>query len=179
MKYLSMQERVNFVNTVVDNATQDGVYIPALLDIYFRIQFMVDVFDFDISKYKPEQYPEIAYGKLYTSVVSKDGATQLSSLFDACKEEAAMRREYAIGLVNYNKKSSADELIDVIIDYFKKMEENIGDVDINKLSNMVNLISKLDVNSVAGKIAAGKEKAISFEKVKKEAVKNGRKKQPH
>ena len=33
MKYLNMQERVDFVNAVVDNATQDGVYLPALLSI--------------------------------------------------------------------------------------------------------------------------------------------------
>ncbi len=154
MKYLNMQERVDFVNAVVDNATQDGVYIPALLDIYFRIQVLMDICGVDFDKIKPEDYARVAYEDFFEKYDMDDTSDeQLTGLKEACKAEAKRRDDQILALMLYQKKSAADELFETLNDYLVKAERSLDGVDLKKLSDSLGKLGTLNKEEVTKQAA--------------------------
>lgn len=154
MKYLNMQERVDFVNAVVDNATQDGVYIPALLDIYFRIQVLMDICGVDFDKIKPEYYARVAYEDFFEKYDMDDTSDeQLTGLKEACKAEAKRRDDQILALMLYQKKSAADELFETLNDYLMKAERSLDGVDLKKLSDSLGKLGTLNKEEVTKQAA--------------------------
>ena len=154
MKYLNMQERVDFVNAVVDNATQDGVYIPALLDIYFRIQVLMDICGVDFDKIKPEDYARVAYEYFFEKYDMDDTSDeQLTGLKEACKAEATRRDDQILALMLYQKKSAADELFETLNDYLMKAERSLDGVDLKKLSDSLGKLGTLNKEEVTKQAA--------------------------
>lgn len=165
MKYLNMQERVDFVNAVVDNATQDGVYIPALLDIYFRIQVLIDICGVDFDKIPQEDYARVAYEDFFEKYDMDDTSDeQLTGLKDACKAEAKQRDEQILALMLYQKKSAADELFETLNDYLVKAENSLDGVDLKKLSDNLGKLGSLNKEEVTEK--AAELIAVDFQKDK-------------
>lgn len=154
MKYLNMQERVDFVNAVVDNATQDGVYIPALLDIYFRIQVLMDICGVDFDKIKPEDYARVVYEDFFEKYDMDDTSDeQLTGLKEACKAEAKRRDDQILALMLYQKKSAADELFETLNDYLMKAERSLDGVDLKKLSDSLGKLGTLNKEEVTKQAA--------------------------
>ena len=159
MKYLNMQERVDFVNAVVDNATQDGIFIPALLDIYFRIQVLIDICGVDFDKIPQEDYARVAYED-FSQKYNMDECydDQLYSLEDACKAEAKRRDDQMLAYLIMNKSSSADDLFRSVAGYLDKASEQIGDIDFEQILAALGKFDKIDSNAVAKEIL--KEKYV-------------------
>ena len=154
MKYLNMQERVDFVNAVVDNATQDGVYLPALLDIYFRIQVLIDICGVDFDKISPDDYAREAYENFFEKYDMDDTSDeQLTGLKEACKAEAKRRDDQMLALMLYQKKSSADELFDTLNDYLTKASESLESVDLKTLSESLGKLGAMDKEEISKKAA--------------------------
>lgn len=154
MKYLNMQERVDFVNAVVDNATQDGVYLPALLDIYFRIQVLIDICGVDFDKISPDDYAREAYENFFEKYDMDDTSDeQLTGLKEACKAEAKRRDDQMLALMLYQKKSSADELFDTLNDYLTKASESLEGVDLKTLSESLGKLGAMDKEEISKKAA--------------------------
>lgn len=154
MKYLNMQERVDFVNAVVDNATQDGVYLPALLDIYFRIQVLIDICGVDFDKISPDDYAREAYENFFEKYDMDDTSDeQLTGLKEACKAEAKRRDDQMLALMLYQKKSSADELFDTLNDYLTKASESLEGVDLKTFSESLGKLGAMDKEEISKKAA--------------------------
>ena len=154
MKYLNMQERVDFVNAVVDNATQDGVYLPALLDIYFRIQVLIDICGVDFDKISPDDYAREAYENFFEKYDMDDTSDeQLTGLKVACKAEAKRRDDQMLALMLYQKKSSADELFDTLNDYLIKASESLEGVDLKTLGESLGKLGAMDKEEISKKAA--------------------------
>lgn len=154
MKYLNMQERVDFVNAVVDNATQDGVYLPALLDIYFRIQVLIDICGVDFDKISPDDYAREAYKNFFEKYDMDDTSDeQLTGLKEACKAEAKRRDDQMLALMLYQKKSSADELFDTLNDYLTKASESLEGVDLKTFSESLGKLGAMDKEEISKKAA--------------------------
>lgn len=154
MKYLNMQERVDFVNAVVDNATQDGVYLPALLDIYFRIQVLIDICGVDFDKISPDDYAREAYENFFEKYDMDDTSDeQLTGLKEACKAEAKRRDDQMLALMLYRKKSGADELFDTLNDYLTKASESLEGVDLKALSESLGKLGAMDKEEISKKAA--------------------------
>lgn len=150
MKYLNMQERVDFVNAVVDNATQDGVYLPALLDIYFRIQVLIDICGVDFDKISPDDYAREAYENFFEKYDMDDTSDeQLTGLKEACKAEAKRRDDQMLALMLYQKKSGADELFDTLNDYLTKASESLEGVDLKTLSESLSKLGTMDKEEIS------------------------------
>lgn len=165
MKYLNMQERVDFVNAVVDNATQDGVYLPALLDIYFRIQVLIDICGVDFDKISPDDYAREAYENFFEKYDMDDTSDeQLTGLKEACKAEAKRRDDQMLALMLYQKKSSADELFDTLNDYLTKASESLEGVDLKTLSESLGKLGAMDKEEISKK--AAELIAVDFNKSK-------------
>lgn len=159
MKYLNMQERVDFVNAVVDNATQDGIFIPALLDIYFRIQVLIDICGVDFDKIPQEDYARVAYEDFFEKYEMDDTSDeQLTGLKDACKAEAKRRDNQMLAYLIMNKSSSADDLLGSVANYLGKASEQIGDIDFEQILAALGKFDKIDSNAVAKEIL--KEKYV-------------------
>lgn len=154
MKYLNMQERVDFVNAVVDNATQDGVYLPALLDIYFRIQVLIDICGVDFDKISRDDYAREAYENFFEKYDMDDTSDeQLTGLKEACKAEAKRRDDQMLALMLYRKKSGADELFDTLNDYLTKASESLEGVDLKALSESLGKLGAMDKEEISKKAA--------------------------
>lgn len=154
MKYLNMQERVDFVNAVIDNATQDGVYLPALLDIYFRIQVLIDICGVDFDKISPDDYAREAYENFFEKYDMDDTSDeQLTGLKEACKAEAKRRDDQMLALMLYKKKSGADELFDTLNDYLTKASESLEGVDLKTLSESIGKLGAMDKEEISKKAA--------------------------
>lgn len=154
MKYLNMQERVDFVNAVVDNATQDGVYLPALLDIYFRIQVLIDICGVDFDKISPDDYAREAYENFFEKYDMDDTSDeQLTGLKEACKAEAKRRDDQMLALMLYQKKSGEDELFDTLNDYLTKASESLEGVDLKTLSESLGKLGAMDKEEISKKAA--------------------------
>ena len=154
MKYLNMQERVDFVNAVVDNATQDGVYLPALLDIYFRIQVLIDICGVNFDKISPDDYAREAYENFFEKYDMDDTSDeQLTGLKEACKAEAKRRDDQMLALMLYQKKSSADELFDTLNDYLTKASESLEGVDLKTFSESLGKLGAMDKEEISKKAA--------------------------
>lgn len=154
MKYLNMQERVDFVNRVVENATQDGVFVPALLDIYFRIQALIDIFGVDFDKIDEKDYAYIAYEDSFTKYdMDATGDEQLIGLKEACLEEAKRRENQMLAFMLYQKKSSADELFDALREYLEKAENQLDGVDLKQMADVLGKINAIDKEELAKEVA--------------------------
>lgn len=165
MKYLNMQERVDFVNAVVDNATQDGTFIPALLDIYFRIQVLIDICGVDFDKIPQEDYARVAYEDFFEKYEMDDTSDeQLTGLKEACKAEAKRRDDQMLAYLLYQKKSAADELFETLNNYLLKAEKSLDGVDLKELTESLGKLGSLDKEEVAKKTA--ELIAVDFQKNK-------------
>lgn len=165
MKYLNMQERVDFVNAVVDNATQDGVYIPALLDIYFRIQVLIDICGVDFDKIPQEDYARVAYADFLQKYnMDECYDEQLYGLKEACKAEAKRRDNQMLAYLLYQKKSAADELFETLNNYLVKAEQSLDGVDLKELTENIGKLGSLNKEEVTKKTA--ELIAVDFQKNK-------------
>ena len=61
MKYLTLQERVDFVNEVIQLCTVSGEYQPALFDLIFRVVARKYYLGTDYSNIPQSEWPEFAY----------------------------------------------------------------------------------------------------------------------
>lgn len=154
MKYLNVQERVDFVNHVVDNATQDGIFIPALLDMYFRIQVLIDICDVDFDKIPEEKYAYVAYEDFFTVYdMDATGDEQLISLKEACMGEAKRRENQMLVYMLYQKKSGADELFDALKEYLEKASAQLDGVDLKQMADALGKIGAIDKEELTKEVA--------------------------
>ena len=155
-KNIIVQERVDFVNFVVDTCTVDSRYVPALFDFAWRAGV--------VKFFAPEAWEHLGgQDDICDFVYSRDGieivehpdiAEVTAGLYEACQEEIKNRREEY--MVVYQSVAHPDPM-DRIADAFEEIAgamKGLNDPDM-----LVGLV---------GKKAAPAGKAVPLELAKKE-----------
>lgn len=157
MKILNFQERVNFVSDVIDmcnitiNDSNEKVYHSAMFDVAFRFNVIKYFIDPKIDETVAENLCDVVYG--YDIDENIFSTPQIAGLKAACKSEISRSHQEFLTYAIMNKPNSFDELVDYIKEWFDSMSENFKNIDVDKLMDAVNKISKLDKQDVALKIA--------------------------
>ena len=160
-KNITVQERVDFVNFVVDTCTVDSRYVPALFDFAWRAGV--------VKFFAPEAWEHLGdQDSVCDFVYSRDGfeivededmAEVTAGLYEACQEEVKNRREEY--MVVYQSVAHPDPM-DRIAEAFEEIAgamKGLNDPDM-----LVEIAKKA---GLAGKSAAHKE-PVKLELAKKE-----------
>ena len=171
MKILNIQERVEFVEDVVDmcnvaiNDEGDEVYHPAMFDIAFIANVLKYFCEIDLSKIDVDDLCEFCYGCLDdpgNEINTFWYSDQIDSLREACKEAIDHNHKEYLTVALLNKKDRIDELVEFIESWLEGIEDKLKDVDVkklittaNKMANVANDTHKKD--NVALKVVKGKK----------------------
>lgn len=160
-KNITVQERVDFVNFVVDTCTVDSCYVPALFDFAWRVGV--------VKFFAPEALEHLGdQDDICDFVYSRDGieivehpdiAEVTAGLYEACQEEIKNRREEY--MVVYQSVAHPDPM-DRIAEAFEEIAgamKGLNDPDM-----LVEIAKKA---GLVGKPAAHKE-PVKLELAKKE-----------
>lgn len=160
-KNITVQERVDFVNFVVDTCTVDSRYVPALFDFAWRAG-VVKFFAPEIWEHLGEQDDicDFVYSRDGIEIVEHpDIAEVTAGLYGACEEEIKNRREEY--MVVYQSVAHPDPM-ERIADAFEEIAgamKGLNDPDM-----LVEIAKKA---GLVGKPAAHKE-PVKLELAKKE-----------
>lgn len=157
MKFLSLQQRVDFVYEVVKMTTVDGVYHPALFDIIFRLVALKYFADTDYSELPQDEWAKTAYDD-WDRLFRASGCTQvecnqIESMREACEEQIKIEHEDALVFAQLNKKDALAELLALVEQYLKKSEEQLDGVNLNDLIAAAKTLTAVDKEAVALEIA--------------------------
>lgn len=175
MKILNFQERVDFVenvvnmcNVLVDDNGND-IFHPAIFDVAFRIYILKYFFDVDIEDMDVNALCELAYSEKYTKQL-EDGEfdevvifnNQADSLKDACMIKIEQMHQEKMNNAILNKKDKLDELMDIIENWLNSMKDKLEGVDVNELTEAANKIVAMGNNqaqkdAIALKVVKGKK----------------------
>lgn len=134
---ISVQDRINFVNFVVDSCEVDGKHCHALFDLMWRtavITWFVDSEGEDgihLESMTQDQICDFVYSFEGISIVEDpDIAEVLSGLYEACENEIKDRREEH--MVVYEELTRTDPLDRVAV-AFEKIAQAIGSMNDPKI----------------------------------------------
>lgn len=184
MKVLNFQERVDFVNKVVDICTIEGEFRPALFDVAYRMMVLEYFADVRFDPEQQDEWPIIVFEDWGRYNYEMRGLEeQLSGLREACLEEvklASTRNQTAILM---SREGWIDELVNSVSDYLEKAAAQLEDFDPKALAKTVKQLNKIDKDLMAVNAAKAKAEVEEFEKENapakeptQPAVKKGRKK---
>lgn len=147
---LTLGERIQFVNEVVNLSKHDGEYDPALYDYAFRIVALAYFTDTDVNALNQEQLSDLAFAPETTKMMN-EGARKyiLGTLNKACREKIEIERQQYLALYEAAAKNQPwNEIVQMIgevVDQFNK-QLNVKD--------MIKTISEENAkNTVASKPA--------------------------
>lgn len=163
MKILTMQERVNFVDDVLEacniqiNDNEDTLYHPVTFDVVFKAYVLKYFFDVDLSKYDQDELCEVVYGNEFCEQIDKIYySDQVDSLKVACLSQIDRSHKEYLTFALLSKKDRLDEFIDFIEDWLERVEKNLKNVDAKQLVKSVDKIASIvknDNDTVAKKVA--------------------------
>lgn len=167
-KNISVQDRVDFVNFVVNSCEIDGRHVHALFDFVWRTAVVMWFTDALSGEYTQDEMCDYVYSKEGIDIVNDpDIAEVLSGLYEACTNEIKDRREEF--MVIFKDMSHPDPL-DRIAVSFDEISKTIKTV--NDPAVLIDIAKKA---GLTGKKSAGKkpkkqsrEGTIDFSELKKE-----------
>ena len=170
-KNITVQERVDFVNLVVDTCTVDARHVPALFDYAWRAAV--------VKYFAPEAWEHLGdQDSICDFVYSADGidivndldiAEVTSGLYEACQEEIKNRREEY--MVVYSNVAHPDPL-DRIAEAFEEISSAVGTIvdpeTMVEIAKKAGLVGKEDKPGKATRKAVPAKKPIKLEIARKE-----------
>lgn len=122
---ITLAERVAFTNSVIETATVNNSYEPALYDFAFRINAVIFFSDTKVAGADNEALNAIAYSDMADELLygDKQRKAVLTSLDKACKEKIHYQREEQMAIyssvVNPDPVSRLVDLLQEIVDSVK------------------------------------------------------------
>lgn len=176
---LTLEERIQFVNGVVDLSERDGIYDPALYDYAFRITAVIFFTDVNTKDMNQDQLSDLAFSEETSDMLNEIPRKYiLSTLNKACREKIEFERQKylaAFEAVARNKPfedlmNLANEVLTGIGDQFdmnkmieKIAEENLkkpvekDDYSIKTPEGMLDGVPSIDMAELIPAAAEGKE----------------------
>lgn len=153
MKILTMQERVDFVEDVLEacniqiNDDEDELYHPVTFDVVFKAYVLKYFFGVDLSKYNQDELCEIVYGNEFCEQIDKAYySDQIDSLKAACLAQIDRSHKEYLTLALLSKKDRLDEFVDFLEDWLEKVEKNFKNIDAKQLVKSVDKIASIVKN---------------------------------
>ena len=129
---LTLKERVDFVNDVVDLASPNGVYEPALYDYALRIAAVAYFTDTNVNELNGEQLSDLAFSG-ETTMMMNEGPRKyiLDTLNKACREKIEIdRQKYLAAFEAAAKNQPFTELLQLATEVLNGIGEQF---DMNKM----------------------------------------------
>lgn len=165
-KILTMQDRVNFVEDVLEacnveiNNNGDKTYHPAVFDVVFKAYVLKYFVGVDLSNLSQDDLCELVYSQEYQEKLDNlIWIEQVDSLKDACLAQIERSHNEYLTVALLNKKDRLDELVDYLENWLDDMSEKFKNVDAKKLVASVDKIAKIaknDNDTVAKKTVKAK-----------------------
>ena len=143
MNNLTLKERMDFVDGVVDLAKTGGQYDPALYDYAFRITAVVYFSDATVKGMNQDQLSELAFSDETTKMMNETPRKYiLGTLNKACREKIEIERQQYMALFEATAKNRPfEELMQLLSEVvtgigeqfdMKKMIETIAKENLKK-----------------------------------------------
>ena len=140
---LNLEDRIQFVDGVVDLSKHDGKYDPALYDYAFRISAVIYFTDVDTTGMDQNALSELAFSDETTRMMNETPRKYiLGTLNKACREKIEIERQQYMALFEATAKNQPfeelmkllSEVITGIGEQFdmKKMIETIAEENLKK-----------------------------------------------
>lgn len=152
MKVLNFDERVKFVNEVVNscdilvNDSKDPEYHPAAFDVVFRAFVLKYFHGLDLSAVAPDDLCDIVYSDKFDE--DDMMSPQIIGLYEACREKIERAHKEFLIVALMNKLNFFDELVDTVDGWLIDMSDNLGEVDVNALMSTVDKLSGMKNNAI-------------------------------
>lgn len=158
MKVLSFQERIDFVNEVVEMCAVNDDYQPALFEIAFRLTCLKYFVGYDYRSEPQTEWPRIAYDSFNLKVEAAGCDTavfwdQYDSLEKAVQERVHRSHNEYLALAICNKRDALAEFVDYLKDYLDEAKKSLGDFDVNHASQVMSALldNKQEISAVLAK----------------------------
>lgn len=140
---LNLEERIQFVDGVVDLSKYNGKYNPALYDYAFRISAVIYFTDVDTTGMDQNALSELAFSDETTKMINETPRKYiLGTLNKACREKIEIERQQYIALFEATAKNRPfEELMQLLSEVMtgigeqfdmKKMIETIAKENLKK-----------------------------------------------
>lgn len=142
---LTLKERIDFVDSVVDLSKRDGYYDPALYDYAFRIATVAYFTDTNVNDLDGEQLSNLAFSDDTTNLMNETPRKYiLGTLNKACREKIEIERQQYMALFEATAKNKpfedlmrlATEVLNGIGEQFN-MKEMIKTISEENMKNPV------------------------------------------
>lgn len=158
MKVLSFQERIDFVNEVVEMCTVNDDYQPALFEAAFRLTCLKYFVGYDYRSEPQTEWPRIAYDSFNLKIETAGCDTavfwdQYDSLEKAVQERVRRSHNEYLALAICNKRDALAEFVDYLKDYMDKAKKNLEGFDVNQASQVMSALldNKQEISAVLAK----------------------------
>lgn len=142
---LTLKERIDFVDGVVDLSKRDGRYDPALYDYAFRIATVAYFTDTNVNDLDGEQLSDLAFSDDTTNLMNEAPRKYiLGTLNKACREKIEIERQQYMALFETIAKNQPfEDLMQLATDVLNGIGEQFN------MKEMIKTISKENLkNSV-------------------------------
>ncbi len=142
---LTLKERIDFVDGVVDLSKRDGRYDPALYDYAFRIATVAYFTDTNVNDLDGEQLSDLAFSDDTTNLMNEAPRKYiLGTLNKACREKIEIERQQYMALFETIAKNQPfEDLMQLATDVLNGIGEQFN------MKEMIKTISKENMkNSV-------------------------------
>ena len=117
---LTLKERIDFVDSVVDLSKRNGHYDPALYDYAFRIATVAYFTDTNVNDLDGEQLSDLAFSDDTTNLMNETPRKYiLGTLNKACREKIEIERQQYMALFEAIAKNKPFE------DLIAQLEEKL------------------------------------------------------
>lgn len=107
---LTLKERIDFVDSVVDLSKRNGHYDPALYDYAFRIATVAYFTDTNVNDLDGEQLSDLAFSDDTTNLMNETPRKYiLGTLNKACREKIEIERQQYMALFEATAKNQSFE----------------------------------------------------------------------
>ena len=129
---LTLKERVDFVNAVVDLASPNGIYEPALYDYALRIAAVAYFTDTNVNELNGEQLSDLAFSDETTQMMNEAPRKYiLGTLNKACREKVEIdRQKYLVVFEAAAKNQPFEQLMQLATEVLNGIGEQF---DMNKM----------------------------------------------
>lgn len=156
-KNLNLEERIQFVNGVVDLSKHNGKYDPALYDYAFRITAVVYFTDVDTTSMDQNALSELAFSDETTKMMNETPRKYiLSTLNKACREKIEIERQQYMALFEATAKNQPfEELMKLAADVLNGIGEQFNMKEMIKTISEENITKSVFDNSYSVKTPEG------------------------
>lgn len=107
---LTLKERIDFIDSVVDLSKYDGRYNPALYDYAFRVVTIGYFTDTNVNELSAEQLSDLAFSDETTKLMNEAPRKYiLGTLNKACREKIEIERQQYMALFEASAKNQPFE----------------------------------------------------------------------